>query len=90
MNKTPEREAYEREEAAFLNAMQIIADKQRTLVEEAHELGLVITIETLPLQPPAMGNYEFGIEVRLSRDITKLMAELRQAAEASEKDRDTG
>ena len=43
-----------------------IAEAALRLVSIAQQLGLVLTIETAPLQPLRMGNYEIKISVRQS------------------------
>lgn len=40
-----------------------VYDEARELIEGARALGVVVTIERVPLQPPAMGNYELQISV---------------------------
>ena len=44
-----------------------VYDEARELIEGARALGVVVTIERVPLQPPAMGNYELQITVDEAR-----------------------
>ena len=49
-------------------AQDDIAQAAARLVSLALQLGLVLTIETVPLQPLRMGNYDIKISVRQSHD----------------------
>lgn len=54
------------------------------LTQRAAELGVIIEIAPIPLQPPAMGNYGLEVHVRPSRPTQHVLAELEAAAIASE------
>lgn len=41
----------------------------KILTETASAYGFVLTIETAPKQPLAMGNYEYQCELRVSHDV---------------------
>ena len=56
--------------SAIYLALETIADVERAaqrLVQEAERLGVVLTVEQVPLQPLAMGNYETVVGVRPAR-----------------------
>lgn len=40
-----------------------VYDEARELIEGARALGVVVTIERVPLEPLAMGNYDLQITV---------------------------
>ena len=44
-----------------------VYDEARELIEGAAALGVVLTIERVPLDPPAMGNYHLQITVDEAR-----------------------
>jgi hypothetical protein len=46
---------------------EVIEQRAQRLVEMARQAGYVITIETKPLEPFAMGHYEMQVEVRKAR-----------------------
>ena len=46
---------------------QVILNRASALVELARDLGIVLTIETKPRQPLAMGHYDMVIAVRPAR-----------------------
>lgn len=50
-----------------------IASAARTLSELANLSGLVLTIETSPKLPLAMGNYQIEVKVRLSHQAYRSM-----------------
>lgn len=50
------------------SAANIIYAKALELVNEAKREGVVLTIETQPKQPLAMGNYRMHVSVRVARE----------------------
>lgn len=46
---------------------KIILESARNLIKEAYNLGIVITIDSVPQQPLAMGNFEMVPSVRVAR-----------------------
>lgn len=46
---------------------QEIQEKVQALVDEALEEGFVVSVDTKPLRPLAMGNYRVVVEVREAR-----------------------
>lgn len=50
------------------NAQEAVAQAALALVALAYESGLVLTIETKPLAPLRMGNYDMTVSVRPSND----------------------
>lgn len=59
--------ALELDEAAAVNASDMIHDMTRDLIFAAREAGQVVTIQTWPKVPLAMGNYEMVYSVREAR-----------------------
>ncbi|KRC36278.1 hypothetical protein [Acidovorax sp. Root219] len=53
------------------------------LVAEAGQAGLVVTIETTPQQPLAMGNYKMALNVRDKRGASAPAAEVGQGVDAA-------
>ncbi len=56
--------------SAIFLVLENLADVERAaqrLVQEAERLGVVLTIEQVPLQPLAMGNYKSIVGVRPAR-----------------------
>lgn len=49
--------------------IEIIRRRARALVELAQEWGYVLTIETKPEQPLAMGNHFMAVDVRPAREL---------------------
>ena len=47
---------------------QLIHELALRLVEQARWAGVVLTIETKPLAPLAMGNYEMVVETRMTKE----------------------
>lgn len=66
----PSEEEIQAELAALLakSDERYIMRKAQRLVQAAEVFGLVVTIETAPLQPLAMGNYRTLIAVRKRRE----------------------
>lgn len=57
--------------SAIYLALETIADVEKAaqrLVQEAERLGVVLTVEQVPLQPLAMGHYETIVGVRPARE----------------------
>lgn len=48
-------------------AAESLTNRAQQLMQDAADLGFVITIEQRPLQPLAMGNYESVLTVRRAR-----------------------
>ena len=56
--------------SAIYLALENIADVEKAaqrLVQEAERLGVVLTVEQVPLKPLAMGHYETVVGVRPAR-----------------------
>lgn len=49
------------------SVLTYVERKAELLVEEAHRLGVVLTIDQKPLQPLAMGHYKTEVSVREER-----------------------
>jgi len=47
--------------------MELIHRRAEELIQLAMSEGVVLTIETKPVEPLAMGNYNLVVETRLSR-----------------------
>lgn len=52
---------------AVLETKNQLANQLQMLLDTAYELGFVITVDTVPLAPPAMGNYIMRGNVRGAR-----------------------
>lgn len=84
---TPERRAYEEFMAAAQEAQQDLHATVEDLVRLAASHGFIITVETVPLQPLRMGNYDLEVSVRPSRPTYQEEARLLAAAIESEKEK---
>lgn len=49
------------------NAQRALEQLMQVLIQQARDWGYVVTIETVPLQPLAMRNYEMVGDVRKAR-----------------------
>lgn len=81
---TPERELYERQLALTNRGLAAARREALALASGAKEWGIVITIEMVPLHPPAMGNTLMMPSVRISRSRQQELEAMLKAAEASE------
>lgn len=50
-------------------AAKVLLHHANNLIMEAAKIGLILTIETLPMQPLAMGNYALKVELRNSNKV---------------------
>jgi hypothetical protein len=82
---TPERLAYEEALQDADIDLRTIRQQVYGLMVTAEALGVVVTVESVPLRPLAMGHHTLESRVRLSRDAYQRLGELRRAAEESEK-----
>ena len=59
--------------------IDIIRRRAHTLVELAQEWGYVVTLETKPEQPLAMGNHFMAVDVRPARELDQATIDIIEA-----------
>lgn len=81
---TPERRKYEEASLDMGNRIQSAGQYMQQTVQAIAASGVVVTMQTEPLQPLAMGHYTLGINCRLTRSAQQHLDALEAAAIASE------
>lgn len=76
---TPQENLTQLKQTASLNT-EVVRAALDGVLEAAGLLGLVVTVETKPNLPPAMGNYYYAISVRPSLENARALTRLEEAA----------
>jgi hypothetical protein len=63
-------------------AIKGLKQRAQALTDLAFEYGFVLTINTVPNQPLAMGNYDMQCELRIANDVYRGQHELKESETA--------
>lgn len=78
--RTP-MQLYQNTHQGNCEALAMVLEEAQQLIAAAATLGVVLTIETVPEQPPAMGRYTLRPKVRLARPWYQVEMQLKKLAE---------
>lgn len=83
---TTTQERRTRTKQNILDKLNEVMQAARELAESAQQIGIILTIETVPTQPPRMGEYDLKVEARMGRTLYQMVAEIDHEADMAEMD----